>query len=337
MNNMEGAMANIGAKIAAKTLEVKTVEAIMKEEFGSEPWTVESLIPEQSITAITGAPGTSKTWLTIEIARCVATGKDFLNKFKTQQGAVLMVDKENHLRHIQKRLKMLGVENDQIFYLAKVNEFLIDNEDHYRSLARTIKERGVKLVIFDSLVRIHSGDENEAQHISKVMNKFRSLTTQGVTVIFIHHNRKEAVNARNTVNSMRGSSDILAGIDCLLQIKKPEEDHLYIEQNKLRQDEAQKPFRVNILVDKESDTMKFIYGGEGSSDINGAEEIKQSIVMLFDGSEEKSRKEIVDFMKEDYPLLSIDKALKGLIASEIITKRQGAHNQYFFSINNKEN
>jgi AAA domain-containing protein len=52
---------------------------------------IEEFLPEGMSTGLTSKPGTGKTWLAFEVMRAIATGTEFLGKFKTRQGHVLFV------------------------------------------------------------------------------------------------------------------------------------------------------------------------------------------------------------------------------------------------------
>ena len=88
--------------------------------------------------------------------------------------------------------------------------------------------------MMDSLVRMHDGDENAARDIAKVFGIIRQLTTAELSVLIAHHNRKSNINNVGP-QQMRGSSDILASIDCQLAINRPQRNELLtIEQTKCR-------------------------------------------------------------------------------------------------------
>jgi len=313
-------------------VEIKVIPVfqIINYNYGPDVWLVENLIPDNSITAISGMPGSFKTWLTLELARCVSKGEDFLGKFKVTKNGVLFVDKENHQKHIQSRLKKIGVdEDDDIFYLNN-EDFSIDVDKDFNQLTQAISVLGVKVVVFDSLVRIHKGDENESQHIAKVMGKFRKITNLGVNVIFIHHHRKEKTGSKNNANSLRGSSDILAGIDCLLVVEKSQnKNNLVINQAKLRQQEALEPFSVKIISDDNKVELKY----EGEHDPKGEvkTELKKIILELLAEKDEIGRKELIEMLEDDYSTAVIDDTLKEL-QPNYINKRKAESNKYFFSL-----
>ncbi|MCX6701717.1 MAG: AAA family ATPase, partial [Candidatus Zambryskibacteria bacterium] len=295
-------------------LSFNTTGQILETEFPPDRWVVDELIPEYSITAISGIPGSFKTWITEEVARCISSGEKLFGKFNTNYGPVMFIDKENHLKHIQKRLVQVGfIKSHDVLYIKEDN-FLIDKDDDFNKLLKTVKKLEPILVVFDPLVRIHSGNENESKDISKIMGRFRQITNQGASVLFVHHHRKENSNYKKSANSLRGSSDIFAGIDCLLMVEK-KDDSLIIEQAKLRQQQAIEPFTVKIQSNKETGEIKFTYEGEHNPGKTAIEDTKKEIVLLFreEETEEMSRQEIIDILSDDYSSGTIDKALKELV------------------------
>ena len=305
-----------------------TAEELIKLNFGPELWTINELIPQHSITAITGSPESFKTWLTLEIAKCVANGTDFLGKFATQKGNILIVDKENHIRHIQERLKLLNFKNESVSYFLDTDNFYIDDEGKLMDIIGIVRELNINLVIFDSLIRIHSGAENDARDISVVMNAFRRITKEGANVIFIHHNRKGDADKQSTTNSVRGSSDIHAGIDCLLQINKLSEESIQITQSKLRQGKKIDPFKVQINSSDKS--MEFVYVGKSNFSGKEIEEVKDIILLLLEDKTEIPRQEILDELEDQYKKAVINTSLKELESENKLTKIVGAHNKYSY-------
>ena len=64
------------------------------------------------------------------------------------------------------------------------------------------------LVVVDSLVAFHGGDENDASACRGFMHRCRRLADLGATVVVIHHDGKS-----ETAKDFRGSSDFKAAID----------------------------------------------------------------------------------------------------------------------------
>ena len=64
------------------------------------------------------------------------------------------------------------------------------------------------LLIWDSLVQFHDGEEQSATETRASMTHFRALANAGATVLVLHHTGKTA-----TSQDYRGSSDIKAAVD----------------------------------------------------------------------------------------------------------------------------
>lgn len=234
-----------------------SLSELMAMEFSDLEWLVEPLVPAEGNTAVSGDSSVYKTWMMLEIAVTVATGGILFDKFVTTQNAVLVVDEENGNRLLQKRLRKLQTKYDLPVYFITLKGFKLDKEN-VRRILEDCKGKGIKLVIFDSLIRIHDKNENESQDMAKVLGLLKGFNKEGIAVIFTHHNRKQGL-FRNPSQDMRGSSDIRAFVDCHLAVER-KSDCVHITQTKLRQAEEIKPFKLSVISD--GDEFKFEYVSE---------------------------------------------------------------------------
>ena len=69
--------------------------------------------------------------------------------------------------------------------------FKIDSDDDRKALMELCLARNYGLVIFDSLIDLHSRNENSAQDIQTIIAGFREFSKKGITVLICHHLRKE--------------------------------------------------------------------------------------------------------------------------------------------------
>lgn len=298
-------------KIIENQFHLWSIGDILSHDFGEEEWLIESLIPKQGITALSGNPGDFKTWTTIHIALCVARNLPVFNRFKVDQGGVLVVDEEDHIRLLKKRLGSLGAQDsDNIFYLSQ-SGLKVDLVEVRNQILTIVKEKDIKLLILDSLVRVHSQEENDAGGMAKVFKGLQDFIRVGVSILFTHHHRKQqGFGTNNPGQSMRGSSDILAAVDCHITVEKnrDEENKLVFKQSKLRQGEALKPFEVKILIG-ELGPSGFEFVGEFNEKKKKLEEVGEAIFfLLIDGM--KSRQEVVEALKEEFGRDTIDSGLK---------------------------
>lgn len=118
-----------------------SVGEILAHDFGKEEWLVESLIPKQGMTVLSGSPGDYKTWVTIHIALSLSRNTSVFGKFRTTQGSVLVIDEEDHVRELKKRLELLGARDmDSVHYLSQ-NGIKVDNEAVRDSIVEIVKEK----------------------------------------------------------------------------------------------------------------------------------------------------------------------------------------------------
>lgn len=70
--------------------------------------------------------------------------------------------------------------------------------------------RGVKLIVFDTLRRCHSGNENDTGVMSQVLKWFEFIASiTGAAVILIHHENKLGLNDSDAgISAIRGASSI---------------------------------------------------------------------------------------------------------------------------------
>lgn len=311
------------------------VSELMKKQFKDTEWLVNGLIPSGSIVAISGAPASNKTWFILDLAISVATGNILFDKFVVSQTGVLIVDEENGERLLQNRFKKLHKNFDFPVHTVSLIGFkLIDRT--VEDIINFCKKNNIKLVIFDSLVRIHSSDENDAMKMSKVFNLLKKFVKEDITVVFTHHNRKQGIlRSSNPSQDMRGSSDILASVDCHLAIdRKAKENSITIHQTKLRQQQEMKPFTLNIISDENDFKMEF--AGEVDEVQSKKADIKEAVKDIL-GQENKPmyKAELSLALKENGVkggYSTFKTAIKELIESGEVFESKGEKNKTYCSL-----
>ncbi len=298
-------------KLHESILQTWTMGDILTHDFGTEEWLVESLIPSQGMMILSGSPGDFKTWVTIHIALCVSRGTSVFGRFKTEQGNVLVIDEEDNLRDLKKRLGLLGAKGtDNVHYLSQ-NNIKVDDEKSRDAILKIVKEKNVKLLIIDSLVRVHRQDENDAKGMAKVFSSLQEIIKAGASILFTHHHRKQmGFGPNNPAQSMRGSSDILAAVDCHVTIekKRDEDNRLILRQTKLRQAETLAPFEINIIK-SEFGPSGFEYAGGHDEKRKKAEEVSKAVISVL-AEDIKSRMEIHEALGNEFGKTAIDNGIK---------------------------
>ncbi len=204
--------------------DLRLIPRVADVKATSTEWVVEDMIAQGEYTLISGAPASMKSMLALSIADGIRKGTEILGR-QTMQKQVLYIDKENPVSLIKERwplLKILGESN--LYYWGY---WFTEIPDVPHPVYVKLAERYQPVMIFDSLIRFHSLDENEATAMRGVSQFFRGLCNLGATVIVLHHQGKSSEGSRSP---FRGSSEIEAGCDiAYCRTKKMTEDGLFLD------------------------------------------------------------------------------------------------------------
>jgi len=232
-------------------LPVVRVGEIASEE-SAQRWLVEGLWGARSVGVIGGAPKCAKTWLGLDMALSVATGTACLGKYAVPEpGPVLVYLAEDALLVVRERVA--GMARHRGLDLARVEIHVITTPvlrlDRDRDRARlweTTKRLRPRLLVLDPLVRLHGIDENHAGEVAALLAYFRSLQRQlDLSVLLVHHTRKNAVGGVAAGQGLRGSGDIHAFGDSNLYLRRTQE-HLVLS-NEHRAAPASAPVHLELV------------------------------------------------------------------------------------------
>ncbi len=264
---------------------VKGDELIDMKELKT-PYIVDKLIPEGAITAITADSGRGKSLITLILAYHIAGGKKLFDIFEVKQNRVLIIDQEMDNDVILGRYKAVVKEkNIPIDFIY--NQFLqIDYDKDYKWLIKTIKEKGYKVVVFDTLTNLHSKSENSADEMKEVNKKLLNLIHEtGVSIIYLHHHKKRQQGENFSQSSSRGSTEIIAKVasHILIDSKHWIEDEITHLKLTLQQEKARRPDRISkigvkVFYDPYLKETHWEYLGEINDKEQKAEEAKKFIL-----------------------------------------------------------
>ncbi len=210
-------------------LPVVRVDQIPREENATR-WLVEQLWGDSSVGVIGGAPKCAKTWLGLDLALSVATGTACLGRYAVPRpGPVLIYLAEDALAVVRERVE--GMARHRGLELAGVQIHVItapalrlDRQPHRNRLLETAQRLQPRLLLLDPLVRLHGVDENNAGEVAELLAYFRLLQRQlDLSVILVHHARKNAAGGAAAGQGLRGSSDLHAFGDSNLYLRRVRE------------------------------------------------------------------------------------------------------------------
>ena len=291
-------VAPIGGQQQQTTQYTRQTVAYLRKNTKPTEWLVEPLLPTNGNMLIAGIPGIGKTWLVLLIALVVAIGQSLLNRFQTRQGAVLLVLEEEDSSAVLERLDMLyaglGLSQEEgdalpIHVLIQQGVSLVTPERVLEpELLRHIEEVKPALVVLDPFRRVHGLDENDSGQMSALFNLLRQLQAEKeCSLLLIHHLRKRSEHAEEALDRLRGSSDIAASVDSVLEVGG-QFGHLVVKHSKSKRGKALGSFLIKS--EEISGAMRFSFQDpDVAAEIDRKEIRKLILQALGDGSLNQSQ------------------------------------------------
>ncbi len=207
------------------------------------PWLIKKWVPEGCTGMIYGPSGVGKTFVALDMACCVATGREWLGH-KVKAGVVVYLAGEGNYG-LRQRLASWCVRNDEYALdrlLVSNRPIDLDQPGADAEILRAVRELStepVALIIVDTLNRHMAGDENSAQQTRALINACGVVSAaSGAAVMFVHHTgHGEGAQSRE-----RGSSALRASMDVSINVCK-DGDGLAVKCAKMK--DAQEPEQIN--------------------------------------------------------------------------------------------
>lgn len=247
-----------------------TIGEFMAEVIPTPVPLVEGLIDGGSGVIIGGRPNVGKSWLVFDLALSVASGSPYLAHFPTQQGSVLVLDEEGSRWGDQRRIHMLAAAkrldlSDLPVRIGIGRGLKLDTELGRTTIRRMLERYRPDLVIYDSLIRAHSGNENDSAEMSAFFDNAKQLMqTYGTAFVFTHHVHKPSLlDSDNPADWLRGSSEINAWPDTALVIEPGStSEELKVHHAKSRDHRRLDSFLVRLLVEPEDGRASVSWTGD---------------------------------------------------------------------------
>jgi len=193
----------------------------LEEQPPEQRWLIDSLWPAEGVGVIGAHPKSAKTWLGLELAVCVSSGKPCLERFAVRRpGPVLIYLAEDRKHAVRERLDALCSHHRVLLrelelLVIDVPQLRLDSTAQLGQLDATLARYRPRLLLLDPLVRLHSRDENSCQELTPILSHLRVLQRRHQTAIVLVHHARKQTNPNQHGQSLRGSSDIFAWADVL--------------------------------------------------------------------------------------------------------------------------
>lgn len=239
----------------SESIKILDDEELDKYQETPSAWICENLLKKGTINILGGKRSTMKSWISLNIAYSICSGKNFLI-FKCEQGNVLILDKENGWDELKKRKALIkkGLDIEKIKNIHFISEttLKLDNSSELDYLEQLINIYNISLIIVDTYRRFICFEENDANLTSRfLVDMIKPICERTkVAFLFIHHEKK-GEEGSDDMDKLRGSSDFANLVDGIIQIKRMK-NKLIFNQTKLRGKKELEPFEAEIQTDEKT-------------------------------------------------------------------------------------
>ena len=191
-------------------IQIMTMPELMETRFRVRPAVIDGLLPAGKI---------GKSFLVLQMAYQVSMGAPFLG-FSSRQGTVLYLALEDTCERLQKRLAQMTEQDSEHLILSVFSETLDEGlterlSDFWSEHTDTV------LIIIDTLQRVRGRTPDNGSYAADydTLARLKEFSdTYGVTVLVVHHTRKEG--AEDVFNMISGTNGLMGAADGALLLHK---------------------------------------------------------------------------------------------------------------------
>lgn len=205
----------------------KTLNFLSASELQSKDFPLPNIIVQhmlyQGLAIIAGPPKIGKSWISVDLATCIATGQPFLGH-ETEQGDCLYLALEDSYNRLKLRINKI-LNNQKApdnLYLSTISsnleDGLLDELTNFISL-----HPSTKLIIIDTLQKVRGSmkyNQSAYEYDYKEIAKLKQFADKyGICILLIHHLRK-AKDTEDVFNRISGTNGIAGAADTMIVLSK---------------------------------------------------------------------------------------------------------------------
>ena len=203
-------------------------------------WLVQDWLPDKSITFLISPPESYKTWILLDLAVSVATGKPFLGGFEVNQtGSTMIIQQEDSHSGLTDRLALIveqklgmvaNLEQDEWqvpsmpdlpIYVHPSRMLRFDNKKVIEELEKQIEILKPRAILIDPLYSTTASTDN---YMSDLANQMMVLKTwrdkYGCSFVIAHHSKKNLDPDSTAREDSWGSQFLNAFLEAGWQIRR---------------------------------------------------------------------------------------------------------------------
>lgn len=322
-----------------------------RNKFRHTGYVVKHIINKSSVNCIFGPSNAGKTFVMLDLALSVATGKEAWHGAKIHPGPVAYFCAEGQAafpKRVEAWCQENGIEERALegeFWLHGVPEYL-SNEATMEKVISEIDALPALpiLVCLDTFIRFLEGDEKNSEDVTKFLNSLEQLTAKGISVLYTNHPGKNP----DAQGSQTGSYRNRTNIDTELCLEKSDAEVVRLYHTKPRDGLFYELFlrlpivEMGIDEDGEPITQRVVRTetplrplGEAKQEVSPSEkQVEDAHVLMkilhahepkiegLEGEVEISRDEAKKVLTEHFLEFKIDEAkVKGKVKESLVTSK----------------
>jgi len=185
-----------------------TASSLADEEIVELDWLINSMIPANTVTLLSGDGGTGKSLLALNLAISVASGgKLSWLGLKPQQGKALYIGAEDDINEMHRRINRMCIERNALEY-SELNDLHLASLSNRDALLSTVDPKTnllyptelfsdivtkidaerPRLVILDTLADLYAGNENDRAQSRMFIGQLRKVSVDyQTTIVLLSH------------------------------------------------------------------------------------------------------------------------------------------------------
>jgi hypothetical protein len=288
---------------------------------------------------IFGAPDSTKSLFTQELALAIHRGEPFLGVYATTKAHVAIVDEEVEPSQLARRLEKIarahsvGLTDEDLPRLLVGDGARLDSEAAAQRLGDWLMAENIEVVVFDSLRPLIGGlGEDKADDMSVIFNRLKDIqraaredTGHDLAVVLIHHTGKTRGGYVAPATLARGSTHIMAAVDSALFLRRNRNGGPVVAEMVKVRNRSDRP-RFSVMVEDDGVGLRLTHSVAPSEQSLLGERLEVFIKNLLADAPGLTlkRQAIISSAKETLKTSekSVANALGTLVASGVVKKTQ---------------